>query len=130
MEVVALAARIQAMPDDELDRLVVERQAPPQLGSTFDLAEHLMTDASIAQALKWRSAAELAALREGGSTPRLDALLLGVDGAALPQVRALARTAFTLARMALPASFQSGKVSEGSGGAALARITVHSFPSR
>ena len=93
MDVVALAARIQAMPDDELDRLVVERQAPPQLGSTFDLAEHLMTDASIAQALKWRSAAELAALREGGSTPRLDALLLGVDGAALPQVRALAAAA-------------------------------------
>ena len=83
MDVVALAARIQAMPDDELDRLVVERQAPPQLGSTFDLAEHLMTDASIAQALKWRSAAELAALAEGGSTPRLEALLLAVDGVAL-----------------------------------------------
>ncbi|MFA4841302.1 MAG: hypothetical protein WC580_06315, partial [Agrococcus sp.] len=93
MNVVELAARIQAMPDDALDRLVVERQVPAQLGSTFDLAEHLLTDASIAQALGWRTAAELAGLAAGTSTPRLDALLLGVDGVAVPQVRALAAEA-------------------------------------
>ncbi|GEK79763.1 helicase-associated domain-containing protein [Agrococcus baldri] len=93
MSVVDLAARIQAMTDDELDTLVVERHAPPQLASTFDLAEHLTTDASITQALRWRSAAELVALGEGTSTPRLDALLLGVDGVALPQVRAIAAAA-------------------------------------
>ncbi|SDS32686.1 helicase-associated domain-containing protein [Agrococcus carbonis] len=93
MDVVELAARIQAMPDDALDLLVVERQAPAQLGSTFDLAEHLVTDASIAAALRWRTASELAALARGESTPRLDALLLGVDGAALPRVRALAAAA-------------------------------------
>ncbi|WP_206448440.1 helicase-associated domain-containing protein [Agrococcus sp. KRD186] len=91
--VVDLAARIQAMADDALDLLVVERQAPPQLSSTFDLAEHLMTDASIASALRWRSGAELAVLRDGGSTPRLDALLLGIDGEALPRVRSFAATA-------------------------------------
>lgn len=93
MNIVDLAAHIQALTDDELDLLVVERQAPPQLSSTFDLAEHLMTDASIASALTWRSAAELATLRDGRSTPRLDALLLGVDGAALPRVRSFAATA-------------------------------------
>ena len=93
MDVVELAARIQAMPDDALDTLVVDRQAPLQLASTFDLAEHLMTDASITQALRWRSASELAALSDGTSTPRLDALLLGIDGAALPRVRALAADA-------------------------------------
>jgi len=93
MDVVELAARIQAMPDDALDRLVVERHAPPQLGSTFDLAEHLLTDASIAQALRWRSADELVALAAGASTPRLDALLLGVDGVAMPQVRVMAAAA-------------------------------------
>ncbi|WP_405215978.1 helicase-associated domain-containing protein [Agrococcus sp. Ld7] len=93
MLVVELAARIQAMTDDALHTLVVERQAPLQLASTFDLAEHLMQDASIEQALAWRTAAELAMLREGGSTPRLDALLLGVDGAALPRVRELAAAA-------------------------------------
>ena len=85
-----LAARIQAMSDDALDQLVVERQAPAQLSSTFDLAEHLLSDASIAQALRWRSAAELAALAAGTSTPRLDTLLLGVDRVALPAVQALA----------------------------------------
>ncbi|WP_343918382.1 hypothetical protein, partial [Agrococcus citreus] len=79
MDVVELAARIQAMSDDALDQLVVERQAPAQLSSTFDLAEHLLSDASIAQALRWRSAGELAALAAGTSTPRLDTLLLGVD---------------------------------------------------
>lgn len=93
MDVVELAARIQAMPDDALDRLVVERHAPAQLSSTFDLAEHLLSDASIAQALRWRSAGELVALAAGASTPRLDALLLGVDGLALPPVRALAAAA-------------------------------------
>ncbi|MFJ6114196.1 helicase-associated domain-containing protein [Agrococcus sediminis] len=97
MDVVALAARIQAMPDDALDALVVERQAPLQLSSTFDLAEHLLSDASIAQALRWRSAAELAALAEGGSTPRLEALLLAVDGVALAPVRAAARAALEAA---------------------------------
>ncbi|MCH1884355.1 helicase-associated domain-containing protein [Agrococcus sp. ARC_14] len=101
MDVVALAARIQAMSDDALDLLVVERQAPTQLGSTFDLAEHLVTDASIAQALRWRSAAELVALGEGTSTPRLDGLLLGIDGAALPAVRALAAAAAVPAAAAL-----------------------------
>ncbi|QUW19862.1 helicase-associated domain-containing protein [Agrococcus sp. Marseille-Q4369] len=93
MDVVALAARIQAMPDDALDLLVTERQAPPQLASTFDLAEHLLTDASIALALRWRSGAELAGLAAGTSSPRLDALLLGVDGVALPPVTALAAEA-------------------------------------
>lgn len=93
MHVVELAARIQAMTDDALDTLVVERQVPLQLASTFDLAEHLVQDASIEQALAWRTAAELAALREGASTPRLDALLLGVDGTALPRVRELAAAA-------------------------------------
>ncbi|WP_306231878.1 helicase-associated domain-containing protein [Agrococcus beijingensis] len=95
MDVVALAARIQAMADDALDQLVVERQAPPQLSSTFDLAEHLVADASIAQALRWRSGAELVALAAGTSTPRLDALLLGADGLALPQVRAAAAAALS-----------------------------------
>jgi hypothetical protein len=103
VNVVDLAARIQALPDDALDLLVVERQAPPQLSSTFDLAEHLMTDASITAALKWRSGAELAALRDGGSTPRLDALLLGVDGEALPRVRAMAGAA-------MPASGQPTEI--------------------
>lgn len=93
MHVVELAARIQAMTDDALDTLVVERQAPLQLASTFDLAEHLVKDASIQQALAWRTAAEVAALRDGASTPRLDALLLGVDGVALPRVRELAAAA-------------------------------------
>lgn len=103
MNVVDLAARIQAMSDADLDALVVARQAPPQLASTFDLAEHLMTDASIAAALTWRSAAELAVLREGGSTPRLDALLLGVEGGALPRVRAFATTAVPAAGQQLEA---------------------------
>lgn len=93
MDVVELAARIQALSDDALDALVVERQVPAQLGSTFDLAEHLMTDASITQALRWRSAAELAALADGSATARLEALLLGADGAALPRVRVLAAAA-------------------------------------
>lgn len=107
MNVVELAARIQAMPDDALDRLVVERQAPAQLGSTFDLAEHLLTDASIAQALRWRSAAELAALAAGVSTPRLDALLLGVDGVALPQVRVRAAEVDAVAPDAVDAPLES-----------------------
>jgi hypothetical protein len=93
MDVVALATRIQAMADDALDQLVVERQAPPQLSSTFDLAEHLVSDASLAQALRWRSGAELARLAAGASTPRLDALLLGVDGLALPRAQAAAAAA-------------------------------------
>ena len=93
MDVVDLAARIQSMEDDALDALVVERQAPAQLSSTFDLAEHLLTDASIAQALRWRSGAELAALAAGTSTPRLDELLLGIGGAALTAVSAAARHA-------------------------------------
>ncbi|MCR8670223.1 hypothetical protein, partial [Agrococcus sp. HG114] len=93
MDVVALAGRIQAMPDEALDALVVERQAPAQLSSTFDLAEHLMTDASIEQALRWRSGAEVAMLAAGASSPRLDALLLGADGAALPRVAAIAARA-------------------------------------
>ncbi|WP_347754342.1 helicase-associated domain-containing protein [Agrococcus sp. ProA11] len=97
MRVVELAARIQAMTDDALDMLVVERQAPLQLASTFDLAEHLVKDASVQQALAWRTAAELAALSDGRSTPRLDALLLGVDGVALPRVRELAAAASIVA---------------------------------
>ncbi|MGC5077758.1 helicase-associated domain-containing protein [Agrococcus sp. DT81.2] len=107
MNVVELAARIQAMSDDALDRLVVERQVPAQLGSTFDLAEHLLTDASIAQALRWRSATELATLAAGTSTPRLDALLLGADGVAVPQVRVLAAEAEAEAPDALPAPVES-----------------------
>ena len=103
MDVVELAARIQAMPDDALDRLVVERRAPAQLGSTFDLAEHLLSDASIAQALRWRSAGELVALAAGASTPRLDALLLGADGVALPLVRSLAAAAERALRCCLSA---------------------------
>ncbi|WP_404311805.1 helicase-associated domain-containing protein [Agrococcus terreus] len=93
MDVVALAARIQALPDDALDLLVVERQAPPQLGSTFDLAEHLVAPASIERALRWRTAFELGALAEGRSSARLDALLLGVDGVALPAVAEAAAAA-------------------------------------
>ncbi|ROR66207.1 helicase-associated domain-containing protein [Agrococcus jenensis] len=107
MDVVELAARIQAMPDDALDRLVVERQAPPQLGSTFDLAEHLLTDASIGQALRWRSADELVALAAGASTPRLDALLLGVDGVAIPQVRVIAAAAEAVPSVPAEAAVES-----------------------
>ncbi|WP_413316709.1 helicase-associated domain-containing protein [Agrococcus sp. 1P02AA] len=112
MNVVELAARIQAMPDDALDTLVVERQVPPQLASTFDLAEHLLTDGSIAQALRWRSAAELAALRDGGSTPRLEALLLAVDGAALAPVRALAASSLADSPAASAAVERAGGVEE------------------
>lgn len=104
MDVVALAARIQALSDEELDTVVVERHAPAQLSSTFDLAEHLLTDASITAALRWRSAAELAALRDGASTPRLDALLLGADGRALPQVQALVRAIVDAAEPATTAA--------------------------
>lgn len=93
MDVVELAARIQQLPDAALDALVTEREVPPQLASTFDLAEFLVTDASLATALRWRSAGELAVLRDGGATPRLEALLLAVDGEALPRVRAMAREA-------------------------------------
>lgn len=107
MNVVELAARIQAMSDDALDRLVVERQVPAQLGSTFDLAEHLLTDASIAQALRWRSAAEITALAAGASTPRLDALLLGVDGVAVPQARLRAAEAGAVVPDAVAAPVES-----------------------
>lgn len=107
MDVVELAARIQAMSDDALDQLVVERQAPAQLSSTFDLAEHLLSDASIAQALRWRSAGELAALAAGTSTPRLDTLLLGVDGVALPAVQALAAAAAPVAPEAAADAIES-----------------------
>lgn len=91
MDVVALAARLQELDDAALDRLVADREPPAQLASTFDLAEHLVQAPSIESALRWRTADELALLARGGSTPRLDALLLGVDGAALPQVQAVVR---------------------------------------
>lgn len=93
MDVVGLAARIQALSDEALDLLVVERQVPPQLASTFDLAEHLVAEEPIARALRQRTADELRALAAGRSTPRLDALLLGVEGAALPPVAAAAAAA-------------------------------------
>ncbi|RUQ02045.1 hypothetical protein D8M35_15850, partial [Curtobacterium sp. HSID17257] len=69
-----LAARLRAMPDDELERLVVARRLPtavladsgPQHAADFfDLAEALRTDDAVDAALEHLPRATLLALRDG-----------------------------------------------------------------
>ncbi|MDM7886381.1 helicase-associated domain-containing protein [Curtobacterium sp. RHCKG23] len=73
-----LAARLRAMPDDELERLVVARRLPaavladsgPQHASDFfDLAEALRTDDAVDAALEHLPRATLLALRDGAADP-------------------------------------------------------------
>lgn len=71
-----LAARLRAMPDDELERLVVARRLPaavlaesgPQHAvDFFDLAEALRTDDAVDAALEHLPRATLLALRDGAT---------------------------------------------------------------
>ena len=84
-----LAARLRAMPDDVLERLVVARRLPTAvLGETgplrisdfFDLAEALRTDDAVDAALEHLPRATLLALRDGsGDTAALaPAVALGL----------------------------------------------------
>ncbi|MFJ4077259.1 helicase-associated domain-containing protein [Curtobacterium sp. NPDC089991] len=89
-----LAARLRALPDDSLERLVAARSLPPAaLGETgpqritdfFDLAEALRTDDAVDAAVEHLPRATILALRDGGDADRLGpAITLGLadeDGA-------------------------------------------------
>ncbi|PZF55425.1 hypothetical protein DEJ23_12140 [Curtobacterium sp. MCSS17_008] len=74
-----LAARLRAMPDDELERLVVARRLPaavladsgPQHAADFfDLAEALRADEAVDAALEHLPRATLLALRDGSTDAR------------------------------------------------------------
>lgn len=73
-----LTARLRAMPDDALERLVVARRLPAAvLGETgpqhvadfFDLAEALRTDDAVDAAIEHLPRATLLALRDGAGDP-------------------------------------------------------------
>ena len=90
-----LAARLRAMPDDELERLVVARRLPaavlaesgPQHAADFfDLAEALRTDEAVDAALEHLPRATLLALRDGTAdgvalAPAVELGLADADGA-------------------------------------------------
>ncbi|WIE75287.1 helicase-associated domain-containing protein [Curtobacterium sp. MCSS17_007] len=90
-----LAARLRAMPDDELERLVVARRLPaavladsgPQHAADFfDLAEALRTDDAVDAALEHLPRATLLALRDGSTdvgalAPAVALGLADADGA-------------------------------------------------
>lgn len=90
---VELAGALQALTDDALDRLVRARHVPQHAASYFDVAEQLLRTESIAAALEAVDADGLATLATGATTPRLDALGLGVAGVAFDDVRRQAATA-------------------------------------
>ncbi|MFJ4296068.1 helicase-associated domain-containing protein [Curtobacterium sp. NPDC089689] len=83
-----LAARLRAMPDDALERLVVARRLPaaalaesgPQhIADFFDLAEALRTDDAVDAAIEHLPRAALLALRDGVATDALaPAVALGL----------------------------------------------------
>lgn len=73
-----LAARLRAMPDDDLERLVVARRLPTAVLADsgphhatdfFDLAEALRTDDAVDAALEHLPRATLLALRDGTADP-------------------------------------------------------------
>ncbi|MBT1676231.1 helicase-associated domain-containing protein [Curtobacterium aurantiacum] len=89
-----LAARLRAMPDDALERLVAARRLPtaalaetgPQrITDFFDLAEALRTDDAVDAAVEHLPRATILALRDGGAVDALGpAIALGLadeDGA-------------------------------------------------
>ncbi|WP_242089156.1 helicase-associated domain-containing protein [Curtobacterium sp. DN_7.5] len=88
-----LAARLRAMPDDALERLVVARRLPaaalaesgPQhVADFFDLAEALRTDDAVDAAIEHLPRAALLALRDGGDpaalAPAVELGLADADG--------------------------------------------------
>lgn len=111
---VELASALQALSDDALDLLVRTRHVPQHAATYFDVAEQLLRPESIAAALEVVDADELATLAAGGSTPRLDALGLGVAGAAFDDARRQAAAA--------PRHDDAG-----TGGADAARAAEHAF---
>lgn len=90
---VELAGALQALTDDALDRLVRARRVPQHAATYFDVAEQLLRTESIAAALETVEAPALAELGSGATTPRLDALGLGVEGVAFDEVRRQAAAA-------------------------------------
>ncbi len=83
-----LAARLRAMPDDALERLVVARRLPaaslaesgPQhIADFFDLAEALRTDDAVDAAIEHLPRAAILGLRDGGAPESLaPAVALGL----------------------------------------------------
>ncbi|MFC7432480.1 MULTISPECIES: helicase-associated domain-containing protein [unclassified Agrococcus] len=90
---VELAGALQALSDDALDALVRTRHVPQHVASYFDVAEQLRRPESVAAALEGVRDDELVALATGATTPRLDALGLGVAGVALDEARRQAAAA-------------------------------------
>lgn len=84
---VELAGALQALTDDALDALVRSRHVPQHVASYFDVAEQLLRPESVGAALEGVRADELRALAGGATTPRLDALGLGVAGVAVDEAR-------------------------------------------
>ncbi|MCA5924503.1 helicase-associated domain-containing protein [Curtobacterium oceanosedimentum] len=89
-----LAARLRAMPDDALERLVAARRLPtaalaetgPQhITDFFDLAEALRTDEAVDAAVEHLPRATVLALRDGGAVdalgPAIELGLADEDGA-------------------------------------------------
>ncbi|MDX2375931.1 helicase-associated domain-containing protein [Microbacterium sp. LRZ72] len=97
-----LAARLAALPDDELARLLHRRGVAPLAGwrDFFDAAEALTDEAAVTRAVATLSATDLEHLDAAGageesaaSAVARDLLLLDEDGTPLPVVaRAIART--------------------------------------
>ncbi|QCR19889.1 helicase-associated domain-containing protein [Agrococcus sp. SGAir0287] len=90
---VELASALQALSDDALDHLVRARHVPQHAVIYFDVAEQLLRPESIAAALESVDVDELAVLASGATTPRLDALGLGVAGDAFDEARRQAASA-------------------------------------
>lgn len=84
---VDLAARLQQLPDATLDQVVSVRGVPQHVASYLDLAEHLLTSASVEAALETASPQELVDAAAGRSSARMDDVGLGIDGDAFGEVQ-------------------------------------------